>query len=99
MIPTHWNGKELPRVISRLFDVADGHTLAVARQHGAYETLGPTLFDKSQFEVITEVMDSGLRGRGGAGFPTGMKWSFVPRCTWWSTPTRASPAPSRTASA
>ncbi len=78
-IATHWNGKELPRVISRLFDVENGHTLAVARAHGAYETIGPLLFDKSQFEVITDVMDSGLRGRGGAGFPTGMKWSFVPR--------------------
>ena len=29
-------------------------------------------------EVLTRVMDSGLRGRGGAGFPTGQKWSFVP---------------------
>lgn len=77
--PNSFQGKELPRVISRLFDVEDGHTLAVARQHGAYETVGPTLFDKSQFEVINDVLASGLRGRGGAGFPTGMKWSFVPR--------------------
>ncbi len=30
-------------------------------------------------DVIDEVKKSGLRGRGGAGFPTGMKWSFVPR--------------------
>ncbi len=33
----------------------------------------------SQDEIINEVKASGLRGRGGAGFPTGMKWSFVPR--------------------
>jgi NADH-quinone oxidoreductase subunit F len=74
-----WKGKPLPTVLSRLFEVKDGHTLAVARQHGAYETISATLFDKSQFELIELIKDSGLRGRGGAGFPTGMKWSFVAR--------------------
>jgi NADH-quinone oxidoreductase subunit F len=77
--PTHWKGKELPSVLRRLFEVPNGHTLDVAKKHGAYETIGPMLFDKSQFELIEMIKDSGLRGRGGAGFPTGMKWSFVPR--------------------
>ena len=53
--------------------------------------------------VIAEVKKSALRGRGGAGFPTGLKWSFMPqqlpgrRSTWSAIPTRASRAPSRTA--
>ena len=53
-------------------------------------------------EVAQEVTLSGLRGRGGANFPVGAKWSFVDRksgasSTCAATPTRASPARSRTA--
>ena len=42
-----------------------------------YKALEKVLKEMSQDEVIKEVTDSGLRGRGGAGFPTGKKWSFV----------------------
>jgi len=51
--------------------------------------------------IIAQMKLSGLRGRGGAGFPAWQKWSFIPRMTdettiWWSTPMRASRAPART---
>ena len=56
----------------------------------------------SPAEVIREVKTARLRGRGGAGFPTGMKWEFTraadgdQQATSSATPTRASRAPSRT---
>ena len=42
-----------------------------------YEALGKVLGEMTPEETITEIKNSGLRGRGGAGFPTGLKWSFV----------------------
>ena len=59
--------------------ITDAHTLAVAQKHGAYEALRKVLKEGISYaEVIRVVKDSGLRGRGGAGFSTGMKWSFMP---------------------
>lgn len=53
------------------------NTLEVYRQHDGYKSLEKALKTMSQDEVLDEVKKSGLRGRGGAGFPTGMKWSFL----------------------
>lgn len=54
-------------------------TLEVYRQHGGYASVEKALKTMTPPEVLEEVKKSGLRGRGGAGFPTGMKWSFLAR--------------------
>jgi NADH-quinone oxidoreductase subunit F len=46
---------------------------------GGYQAIRRTLRDLSPEDVLNVVKDAGLRGRGGAGFPTALKWSFVPR--------------------
>ena len=53
------------------------HTLEVYRQKGGYRAVEKALKTLTPEEVVEEVKKSGLRGRGGAGFPTGMKWSFL----------------------
>ncbi len=52
-------------------------SLPVYTQHGGYSVLKKVLSDISPQQVVEEVKISGLRGRGGAGFPTGLKWSFL----------------------
>ena len=58
--------------------VEGSHTLDYYRGHGGYQAAERALTRLSPAEVIGEVKASGLRGRGGAGFPTGVKWSFMP---------------------
>jgi len=53
------------------------NTLAVYRQKGGYRAVEKAIKNMSPEDVVEEVKKSGLRGRGGAGFPTGMKWSFL----------------------
>jgi len=53
------------------------NTYDVYREHGGYRAVEKALKTMSPDDVVEEVKKSGLRGRGGAGFPTGMKWSFL----------------------
>ena len=58
----------------------EAHTLESYLKTGGYESWKKILKEKiSVDDIIDEVKESGLRGRGGAGFPTGLKWSFMPR--------------------
>jgi NADH-quinone oxidoreductase subunit F len=61
-------------------DIQNLHHLDVYEKHGGYATLRKALGMKPE-EVTEEVKKSGLRGRGGACFPTGLKWSFMPKET------------------
>lgn len=57
----------------------DSHTLASYRADGGYKTFERVIKEMQPGQVIDTVKASGLRGRGGAGFPTGVKWTFLPK--------------------
>ncbi len=60
--------------------IPDMRRLDVAREHGAWRVFERVLGERIAPEtIVDEVKASGIRGRGGAGFPTGLKWSFVPK--------------------
>ena len=66
------------KIVTKNFGVADSHKLGVYQQRGGYEALRRAL-TLQPAALVDEVKKSNLRGRGGAGFPTGMKWSFIPK--------------------
>jgi len=67
-------------VCFRTLHLPNPGSLETYRSIGGYETLKRIVTEKVKAtEIINQVKVSGLRGRGGAGFPTGLKWSFMPR--------------------
>ena len=65
-------------VLSAHWDDPDAYTLAGYERTGGYQAARSAL-TREPADLIDLVKDAGLRGRGGAGFPTGMKWSFIPK--------------------
>ena len=67
-----------PKLITTRFDVADGYTYDGYVRTGGYAALRKALTTMTPEEVHTEVKTSEMQGRGGAGFPAGTKWGFLP---------------------
>jgi NADH-quinone oxidoreductase subunit F len=66
------------KILTRNFGRADSHTLAAYRETGGYTALEKAV-TMEPAALVAEVKKSNLRGLGGAGFPTGLKWSFIPQ--------------------
>jgi NADH-quinone oxidoreductase subunit F len=67
------------KVLTRNFGLPRSETIDVYMENGGYQALNKALHEHTPQQLIDMVAASGLRGRGGAGFPAGRKWSFIPK--------------------
>ncbi|HEX7592694.1 MAG TPA: NADH-quinone oxidoreductase subunit NuoF [Anaerolineae bacterium] len=66
-------------IILRDLDIENIKDISVYEKHGGYQSLRKAVKEMTPDQVTDVVKASGLRGRGGAGFPAGVKWSFLPK--------------------
>ena len=69
----------MEKILTKNIETENSHRIGVYMESGGYEAWKKVLKEMSPEEVTDIVKESGLRGRGGAGFPAGLKWSFVPK--------------------
>jgi NADH-quinone oxidoreductase subunit F len=72
----------MEHILLRHRDIPDINKLNVYKKNGGFAAFKKAVTKMKPAEVTGEVTNSGLRGRGGAGFPTGMKWSFIDKNNW-----------------
>lgn len=71
-----------PLILLRHRDIPNLNQLEVYRKNGGFDAFRKAVTTMQPVDVMNEVKNSGLRGRGGAGFPAGTKWSFLPTTIW-----------------
>jgi NADH-quinone oxidoreductase subunit F len=72
----------MTHILLRHRDIPDLKNIEVYKKNGGFESLKRAVTAMQPKQIVEEVKASGLRGRGGAGFPTGVKWSFLPDNIW-----------------
>jgi len=77
-LPVEYNWSSQCNVLLRRRGIKDAASIQVYKQHGGYRALAKAFRMKPE-EITLEVKNSELKGRGGAGFPTGVKWGFIPK--------------------
>ena len=73
-----WEQAKDVKIVTKNFGVPDSHKLSVYQGRGGFQAFRKAL-TLQPAAIVDEVKKSNLRGRGGAGFPTGLKWSFIPK--------------------
>jgi len=65
--------------LTKLYGQKDGWTLEAYEKNGGYRTARRVILEMTREQVVDEAKKANIRGRGGAGFPMGVKWSFMPK--------------------